>query len=82
VRLRSGVREALARHGLAAEGEDTPATLRDRVNDLYLAEVCRLKARQRAGEIPLRDYAGHAQALKEGFALLGLPLELWTEPED
>jgi len=81
VRLRAEVREALARHGLAAEGGDTPATLRDRVNDLYLAEVCRLKARQRAGDIPLRDYAGHAQALKESFALLGLPLELWTEPE-
>ena len=60
--------------------DDTPATLRDRLNDLYLDEVRKLRARQRAGEIPLAEYARHARALQERYLLLGLPLELWTEP--
>ena len=81
MRLRASVREALARHGVAVEASDTPAGLKERLNDLYLEEVRRLKARQRAGEIPLRDYAAHAQALKERYPLLGLPLEMWTEQE-
>ena len=38
-----------------------------------------LKQRQGSGEIPLRDYAGHAQELKESYPLLGLPLSLWVE---
>ena len=29
------------------------------------------------GEIPLRDYAAHAESLKQAFALLGLPLDHW-----
>lgn len=81
MKLRKSVREALAGHGLAVADADTPAQLKERLNDLYLEDVRRLKARQRAGEIPLRDYAAHTQALKEGFPLLGLPLEMWTEPE-
>jgi hypothetical protein len=81
VRLRAGVRAALAGHGLAVAESDTPALLKERLNDLYLEDVRRLKARQRAGEIPLRDYAAHSQSLKERFPLLGLPLEQWTEPE-
>jgi hypothetical protein len=81
VKLRPAVREALDRHGLAvSEEDDTPATLRDRLNDLYLDEVRKLRARQRAGEIPLAEYARHARALHERYPLLGLPLELWTEP--
>ena len=79
--LRASVRAALAGQGLAVADADTPALLKERLNDLYLEEVRRLKARQRAGEIPLCDYAAHAQALKERFPLLGLPLEMWTEPE-
>ena len=79
--LRAGVREALARHGVAIGADDAPAELRERLNDLYLDEVRRLKARQQAGEIPLREYAAHAQALKDRYPLLGLPLEKWTEPE-
>ncbi len=81
MRLRTSVRAALAAHGLAVADTDTPAQLKERLNDLYLEDVRRLKARQRAGEIPLRDYAAHAAALKETFPLLGLPLEMWTEPE-
>ena len=81
MRLRANVREALAGHGLAVADSDTPTQLKERLNDLYLEEVRRLKARQRAGEIALHDYAAHAQALKESFPLLGLPLDMWTEPD-
>jgi hypothetical protein len=81
VRLRASVRGALAQHGVAIEARDTPAGLRELLNDLYLDDVRRLKARQQAGEIPLREYAAHAQALKDRYPLLGLPLEAWTEPE-
>jgi len=81
VRLRASVREALARHGVAIEASDTPAALKERLNGLYLEEVRQLRARQQAGEIPSRDYAAHAQALKERYPLLGLPLEMWTERE-
>ena len=81
MRLRASVREALARHGVRVGAGDTPVVLKERLNDLYLDEVRRLKERQRAGEIPLREYAAHAQALKECYPLLGLPLETWTEPE-
>jgi hypothetical protein len=79
VRLRAPVHEELARHGLAAGPADTPETLRERLNDVYLDEVRRLRARQVAGEVALRDYAGHVQVLKERFPLLGLPLSRWTE---
>ena len=81
MRLRPPVREALLRHGVEVSEADTPAALRERLNDRYLGEVRRLKARRRAGEIAPRDYAGHAQALKEGYPLLGLPLPEWAEPE-
>jgi hypothetical protein len=80
VKLRPAVREALDAHGLAVSDGDTPATLRDRLNDRYLDEVRSLRARQRPGEIPLAQYAGHARELQERYVLLGLPLELWTEP--
>ncbi len=55
--------------------------MKERLNARYLDEVRQLKARQQAGEIPLREYATHAEALKERYPLLGLPLELWTERE-
>jgi hypothetical protein len=73
------VREDLARHGVAFGPEDTPALLRERLNDVYLAEVRRLRERQQGGEIPMREYASHVAALRDRFRLLGLPLELWEE---
>jgi hypothetical protein len=79
VRLRGLVLEDLARHGLTPGPEDTPETLKERLNDLYLEDVRRLKDRQHRGQIPLRDYAQHAQAIKENYTLLSLPLELWVE---
>lgn len=78
-RLRPSVLEELARHGIAPGPQDAPESLRDRLNDAYLEDVRRLRARQVEGEIPMRDYAGHVQALKESYPLLGLPLSLWVE---
>lgn len=79
IRLRPKVRQALLAHGIEPAESDTVATLKERLNDAYLKEVRELKARQRAGEIPLRDYASQALALKQSFPLLGLPLEHWVE---
>ena len=75
--LRPQVRAALAAHGVEPRDDDTAASLKERLNDAYLVEVRRLRDRQRGGEIALRDYAAHAEALKQTFALLGLPLEQW-----
>jgi hypothetical protein len=79
MRLRTSVVAALEGHGLAIGADDTPASLHDRLGDLYLADVRRLKARQVSGEIPLREYARHVAALKEAYPLLGLPLVHWAE---
>jgi hypothetical protein len=77
--LRETVRAGLARHGIVPGPEETPAALRERLNDLYLEDVRRLKARQRSAAIPLQDYAAAVHALKEGYPLLSLPLKLWVE---
>jgi hypothetical protein len=77
--LRAPVLAALGAHGIAAEPDADPASLRERMNDLYLEEVRRLRARRQAGEIAKRDYASHVEALRERFPLLSLPLPLWTE---
>lgn len=77
--LRAAVVEGLATHGIAAGPEDTPLALRERLNEAYLVDVRRLRERQRAGEIPLAEYAGHIEALKRRYPLLGLPLSRWTE---
>jgi hypothetical protein len=79
IALRPAVREELGRHGITGGPADTPATLRDRLNDVYVEEVRRLRQRQVAGEIPRREYAQHVAALRARFPLLGLPLELWDE---
>jgi hypothetical protein len=79
VRLRPAVVADLERHGVTIGPRDTPALLRDRLNDLYLADIRRLKSRQIRGEIPLVEYARHVSALKETYALLGLPLALWLD---
>lgn len=75
--LRPQVRADLAAHGVEPRHDDTAASLKERLNDAYLVEVRHLRDRQRRGEIPLKEYAGHAEALKQSFALLGLPLDLW-----
>ena len=73
------MREDLARHGVEVGPGDTPATLRERLNDVYVEEVRGLRERQVRGEIPRRDYARHVAELKSRFPLLGLPLALWEE---
>jgi len=75
--LRASVAEQLRGHGIGTEG--APGELRERLNDLYLEEVRRLRDRQRSGEIPLAEYASHVDALKRRYPLLGLPVEMWTE---
>jgi hypothetical protein len=77
--LRAAVVEGLAAHGIASGPRDTPAALRERLNDAYLEDVRRLRERQRSGDIPLAEYASHVEALKRRYPLLGLPLSLWTE---
>jgi hypothetical protein len=79
IRLRPQVLEELARHGLTMGPDDTAESLREHLNELYVADVRRLKAQEVAGEIRLRDYARRVEALREGYPLLGLPLSLWTE---
>jgi hypothetical protein len=71
--------EALAGFGIVPAPDETPEQLRERLNDRYLHDVRALKLQQKAGEIPLREYAGRVQALKERYGLLGLPLALWRE---
>ena len=77
--LRPVVVQGLMRHGVTPGPDETPESLRDRVNDAYLRDVRLLKQRQKAGEIPLRDYARHVQELKERYPLLGMPLSAWVE---
>jgi hypothetical protein len=79
IRLGSQVLAALRAKGVEPRADDTTASLKERLNDAYLVEVRRLRERQRQGEIPLREYAAHAEALKQSFALLGVPPELWEE---
>ena len=79
MKLRPAVAEALAGLGVVPAPGDTLEVLRERLNDRYLDEVRALKRRQRGGEIPLREYAGHVQSLKERYGLLGLPLAQWRQ---
>jgi len=79
VTLRPQIVAELRQHGIEpAPGEGT-ARLRERLNDAYVAEVRRLRERQRSGAIPRREYAGHVVALRDRYPALGLPLELWEE---
>ncbi len=79
--LRPLVVSALARLGVVPGPDETPERLRERLNERYLEEVRALKQRQQAGEIPRREYAGHVQALKERYSLLGLPLSRWVDSQ-
>jgi hypothetical protein len=80
VKPRPEVARALVRHGLELTPGDTPETVRDRLNDLYLDAVRAIRERQRLGEIAKADYARLVQALRDEYSLLALPLELWEEP--
>ena len=76
---RPHVLKALKEHDITPLPDESPEQAKERLNDRYLSGVRNLKSRQLSGEIPLSDYARHAQALKESFPLLGLPLSLWIK---
>ena len=78
-RLRAAVLDGLKAHGIEAAPGDDPQSLRERLNDVYLADVRRLRERQRSGEIPLPEYAAHVDALKRRYPLLALPVASWIE---
>ena len=70
--------EELRRHGLEPGPDDTPAGLRARLNEVYVAAIRALKARLLAGDFPASEYAQRVQALKEDHPLLGVPLDRWV----
>jgi hypothetical protein len=79
VSLKPEVARDLAAHGIEPQPGDTPARLREALNDRYLEDVRRLRERRRGGEIALRDYAGHVAELRRRYPSLGLPLTLWEQ---
>jgi hypothetical protein len=79
VGLRPAVVAALRQHGLAAQPEEAATDAHARLQELYLREVRALRARQRAGDIALRDYAAAVAMLRARFPLLSLPLAAWQE---
>jgi hypothetical protein len=78
-RLRGAVVDGLKAHGIEAGPGDDPRALREKLNEVYLADVRRLRERQRSGEIPLPEYAAHVDVLKRRYPLLGLPVASWLE---
>jgi FMN phosphatase YigB (HAD superfamily) len=79
VSLKAAVVAELDRHGITARPGETAESLRERLNERYLEDVRRLRERQRAGLIPLREYAAAADALKRSYPLLSLPASLWPD---
>ena len=78
-RLRPGVLEELARHGLRPLPTSNPQFLRDAVRDLYRYEIRRLRSELLSGRIRKVDYAGRVIELRRRYPLLSLPLEMWLE---
>jgi hypothetical protein len=78
-RLRPGILEELAGHGLSPGPTTTPAFLRDALRDLYRYEIRRLRTELLAGRIRKVDYAGRVVELRRRYPLLSLPLEMWVE---
>jgi hypothetical protein len=79
VTLRADVVAQLRAHGVEPAPGESPRELQGRLYDRYMEDVRALKARQQRGLIPLREYAGHAAALKARYPLLALPLPSWEE---
>ena len=83
VRYRSEILLQLAEYGVFPRPHTRPALVQEYLKALYTMEVRFLRAdqeqRQRRGEkVNLRDYAARVVALREKYAILSLPLELWT----
>ena len=78
-KYRDFVLTELARHGIKP-GDDTPPELvREYINDLYVYEIRALRKRQRAGLVPMRDYAGLVKDLRSRYPILSLPVKHWIE---
>jgi hypothetical protein len=69
----------LAVHGVAPRPDTPPQIVREFINDLYVYEIRRLKARLRAGEFPMSEYANRVDQLRRRYPVLSLPLEYWTD---
>jgi hypothetical protein len=79
VTLRPRVRAELAQHHIEPGPSETPDQLRERLRDLYLVEVRKLRDRRRAGDLPGSEFARATQQLKDRYPLLGFPVNLWEE---
>jgi hypothetical protein len=55
-----------------------PDLVREFVNDLYLFEIRKLRARMRSGLIAKGEYAAHVAALRDRYPILSLPINRWT----
>ena len=77
-RYRPGVLQQLLKQGVRPVSSTPPAVVRVFLNDLYRYELRRLRDRLLKGEIEKPDYAGHVIELRERYALLSLPVSMWT----
>ena len=78
-KYRDAVLAELARHGVAPRDETPPEFIHEFINDLYLYEIRRLRARMLAGEIPKKEYAAHVEQLRNRYPILSLPIRYWRE---
>lgn len=78
-KYRDTVIAELARHGIAPQDETPPELIHEFVNDLYLYEIRRLRARLLAGEVLKKDYAAHVERLRNRYPILSLPVRFWLE---
>jgi hypothetical protein len=69
----------MLRHGLCPAEDTPPELLREYVNDLYLIEIRKLRARMRAADIPKELYASQVAELRDRYPILSLPIHLWIE---
>lgn len=79
-KYRDSVLIELARHGVVPRDDTPPELIREYVNDLYVYEIRALRKKQRAGLIPMREYANHVKELRSRYPILSLPVQHWTEP--
>jgi hypothetical protein len=80
-KYRDTVLAELARHGVAPRDETPPEFLHEFINDLYLYEIRKLRARMLAEEIPKQEYAAHVERLRNRYPILSLPVRYWREGE-
>ncbi len=80
-KYRDTVLAELARHGVAPRDETPPEFVHEFINDLYLYEIRKLRARMLTGEIPKQEYAAHVERLRNRYPILSLPVRYWREGE-